>query len=120
MTQGFQNQAAGIQIETSTLNTGTINGDITTQVTSQKRIQTSKPDMKKRAKAMMYASTAQIGASLKTFGERLTSLNEPSQDDEMNGVHCNTNNTNNNNNMTVVNDSRSNNPCNRQEKNKNV
>ena len=121
MTQGFQNQATGIQIESTTSNTGTVNGNITTSVTTRKRSEQSKNDMKKRARALVIAGTAQIGASLSNFGERLTKLNE--QDDNMGrsayGTNNNTNN-NNNNNTTMETDPRYTDPCNRQEKNKNV
>lgn len=118
MAQGFQNQATEIQIKTNTSNTGTINEDITTHVTPRRQLETSKPDMKKRAKAMVYASTTQIGASLLTFGERLTRLNEVTQqDEEMSGTNYN---TPTNNNTMMEKNPRYTDPCNRQGKNKNV
>ena len=124
MTQGFQNQSAGIQIESNTSNTGTVNGDITTSVTTRKRPEQSDNDMNKRAKAFVIAGTARIGGSLKSFGERLTKFTE--EDDDMDrsasGTMNNTNNNNNNNNnsTTMETDLHDNDPCNRQEKNKNV
>ena len=54
MTQGFQNQAAGIQIKSTTSNTGTVNDNITTSVTTRKRSEQSKNDMK----ALVIAGTA--------------------------------------------------------------
>ena len=118
MTQGFQNQGAGIQIESTTSNTGTVNNDITTSVTTRKRSEQSDNDMNKRAKAFVIAGTAQIGGSLKNFGERLVKLNE--QDDDMGQSAFRTTNNNNNNTTRMETEPHYNDPCNRQEKNKNV